>query len=90
MIKVHHSLLSSGKNIFNFLLRVSARAEFESSKQENDPYVLAKALVNAQMALADLQDKFKAQQEKIQKEQDKKDEELRRNIDMTRVKSKYE
>jgi hypothetical protein len=51
---------------------------------------LAKALVNAQMALADLQDKFKAQQEKIQKEQDKKDEELRRNIDMTRIKSKYE
>ena len=66
------------------LIKMSAREEFESSKQENDPEVLAKALVNAQMALTDLQQKFKDQQEKIQKEQ------LKKHINMTRSTSKYE
>lgn len=39
------------------ILRYSARQEIESSKQENDPEILARALVNARMALDDLQEK---------------------------------
>jgi hypothetical protein len=72
------------------LIHTSARAEFENSKQENDPEILARALVNAQMALTDLQEKFKQRQEFLRAEQDKKDEQLRRDIDLSRINSKYE
>lgn len=39
------------------ILRNSARQEIESSKQEKDPEILARALVNARMALDDAQEK---------------------------------
>lgn len=39
------------------LIRTSAREELESSRQENDPEILARALVNARFALDDLIEK---------------------------------
>eukprot|EP01080_Neovahlkampfia_damariscottae_P008386 gene8386-211_t len=98
-IKLYREILKTAKMFtwedergvkWSELIKMSAREEFESSKQENDPEVLARAMVNAQMALTDLQGKFKEQQEKLKAEQFKKDEELKRNINMTRVTSKYE
>jgi hypothetical protein len=50
------------------LIRVSARAEFESSKQENDPEVLARALVNGRMALDEVHEKYKAKQTRVQQD----------------------
>lgn len=72
------------------LIVTSARGEFENSKQENDPEILAKALVNAQMALTDLQEKFKMKQEELKKKQDLEDQELLKNISSSRVRSKQE
>ncbi|KAL9643150.1 hypothetical protein ABK040_001639 [Willaertia magna] len=48
------------------ILKHSARQEMESSKEEKDPQILASALVNARMALDDMQEKFKLQQYKVQ------------------------
>jgi hypothetical protein len=60
------------------LLKMSAREEFESSKQEKDPYILAQALVNARMALDDLQEKYKKQQIQIQQN-------IEKHVEQTRV-----
>lgn len=48
------------------LIKASAREEFESSKQEKDPEVLARALVNARMAIDELHEKYKSQQMKLE------------------------
>lgn len=39
------------------VIKASARAEIESSKEEKDPEVLARALVNARMAFDEIQEK---------------------------------
>jgi hypothetical protein len=48
------------------MLKLSAREEFECSKQENDPEILARALVNGRMALDDVVDKYRKQQENFE------------------------
>ncbi len=42
---------------FSALIKTSAREELESSKQEKDPEILARALVNARFAVDDLIEK---------------------------------
>ncbi|KAL0491318.1 hypothetical protein AKO1_009927 [Acrasis kona] len=46
-------------------IKNSARTEFEMSKQEKDPYVLAQSLINARMALDELQERYKKKQEQV-------------------------
>jgi len=50
------------------LLKMSARQEIESSKQEKDPQILAQALVNARMALDEMEEKFHVQQRKVEQQ----------------------
>jgi len=44
------------------ILRYSAREEIESSKEEKDPYILAQALFNGEMALTEIQEQLHAKQ----------------------------
>ena len=46
-------------------LRLSARQEFESSREEKDPEILARALFNARMALDELEEKYEQQRDTI-------------------------
>ncbi|KAF0972466.1 hypothetical protein FDP41_009369 [Naegleria fowleri] len=50
------------------LIKLSARQEIEASREEKDPQILAQALVNARMALDEMQEKFHAQQQKVQQQ----------------------
>ncbi|EFC50663.1 predicted protein [Naegleria gruberi] len=50
------------------MIKLSARQEIESSKEEKDPQILAQALVNARMALDEIQEKYHQQQLKVQQQ----------------------
>ena len=49
-------------------LKLSAREEFESSRQEKDPEILARALFNARLALDELGEKYEQQRDVVNRQ----------------------